>query len=160
MSPPVCSNEFDISTTVELIYHEAITLVLQENGKNESRAIPYTPTLRKRLRYSLQLLLRSRKYMYLDCRRMSIRPAVASSLRWCDNVALEMGSFALKSLHEISSLTAAIRSRISNLRPSTRALVIRRNVLLSTEQSYLRSSGRSACPERVARYAALDRYAL
>jgi hypothetical protein len=33
---------------------------------------------------------------------------------WWDKVALEIGIFALKSMHEISPLTAAIRSRMSN----------------------------------------------
>src|ERR1700676_5541216 len=42
-----------------------------------------------------------------------------------------MGISALKSRQEISPFTDAIRSRISNRLPSTRALVIRCNVLLS-----------------------------
>src|SRR6202790_4620726 len=42
-----------------------------------------------------------------------------------------MGISALKSRQEISPFTDAIRSRISNRLPSTRALVIRCSVLLS-----------------------------
>jgi hypothetical protein len=64
--------------------------------------------------YSVQVFHRIRKNIYLDSRRVSMRPAVASSLMWWDKVALEIGIFALKSMHEISPLTAAIRSRMSN----------------------------------------------
>jgi hypothetical protein len=94
--------------------------------------------LLRRFIYRFQVFHRIRKNMYFDSRRVSMSPAVASSLIWWDRVALEMGTSALKSLHEISSLAAAILSRIVNLLPSTRALVIRRNVLLSIEESYLR----------------------
>src|SRR4029077_20935846 len=50
-----------------------------------------------------------------------------------------MGISALKSRQEISPFTDAIRSRISNRLPSTRALVIRCNVLLSITESASRA---------------------
>ncbi len=80
--------------------------------------------------YWFQVFRRIRKNIYLDLRRISIRPAVASSLMWWDNVALEIGISALNAMQEISSRADAMRSRISNLLASTSALVIRRNRLL------------------------------
>src|ERR1700731_2975982 len=50
-----------------------------------------------------------------------------------------MGISALKSRQEISPFTEAIRSRISNLLPSTRALVIRCSVLLSITEGASRA---------------------
>src|ERR1700739_2367335 len=50
-----------------------------------------------------------------------------------------MGISALKSRQEIFPFTDAIRSRISNRLPSTRALVIRCNVLLSITEGASRT---------------------
>src|SRR5207302_10035504 len=75
-------------------------------------------------RYLRQTLRRNVMCANWPCLRISTKPALTSSLRWCDSVAAVIGSSPRTSLHA-SSRHLAIRDKSSYRRGSARALLIR-----------------------------------